>query len=309
MNAAGTAAVADGASPAPATADRVPVAALDAGHATPEVRRLITAAFRDRSSRDPDLYLSHFSQREAIYSDGTLGSQFTTWAAIKAVFEQFMPTWSPTARSYPVRILGDARGAMVLYVNSPEVFGTEMRVIMPIDFQDGKIVRAVDYWDGRHFGSVATAQVRVPPSRFPAELGEGAVGEHASAELRRVVSALVAAFTARDIAAATALFTVDGTVEDLALHTTIVGRPAIHGYLGRALSLLPYGQGTSIRHVVGNARGGGYEWTRTGAEVERGVVALELDEQARISRLTTVWDGSLVDDAKLTKLMQAAIEH
>jgi hypothetical protein len=315
MLAGGTAAVAlttfGGAGPAmaSATADPAPVAELDASHATPEARRLITATFRDKTSRDPDLFLSHFSQRQLTYTDGTIGAQFTTWATLKAAFEQLMPTWPATGRSYPTRILGDARSAMVVFVDSPELFGNELRVIAPIDFRAGKIVREVDYWDGRHYGSASTAQIRTPAAQWPAEFGEGAAGEQASAVLRRVVSALVAAFTAVDAAAATALFAVDGSFEDLTLHTTIAGQPAIRGFLDRSLSLLPYGLGTSVRHVVGSAQGGGYEWTRRAAEVERGVVAIELDGQARISRLTTVWDGSLVDDARITALMLAAVEH
>jgi hypothetical protein len=45
------------------------------------------------------------------------------------------------------------------------------------------------------------------------------------------------------------------------------------------------------------AQGGGYEWKKKGATVDHGVIALELDQQARISRLTTIWDGSLLDNA------------
>ncbi len=44
------------------------------------------------------------------------------------------------------------------------------------------------------------------------------------------------------------------------------------------------------------------------AEVH-GVIALELDRQARISRLTTIWDGSLVDNAAITTLLAATIEQ
>jgi hypothetical protein len=67
--------------------------------------------------------------------------------------------------------------------------------------------------------------------------------------------------------------------------------------------------GTSIRHVVGGTPGGGYEWKKPGAQVDHGVIALELDRQAQISRLTTVWDGSLVDDATITTMLAATVEH
>ena len=64
-----------------------------------------------------------------------------------------------------------------------------------------------------------------------------------------------------------------------------------------------------MRHVVGSAVGGGYEWTATGGAVPRGVTALELDRWGKITRMTAMWDGSLVDDATLTALTQGAIEH
>jgi len=56
-------------------------------------------------------------------------------------------------------------------------------------------------------------------------------------------------------------------------------------------------------------RGGGYEWRKKGAVVDHGVIALELDGQARISGLTSLWDGSLVDDATIAALLAATIER
>jgi hypothetical protein len=127
--------------------------------------------------------------------------------------------------------------------------------------------------------------------------------------LRGVASALVNALSTGDTAAAAALFTTDAAFDDLTLHTSIIGQPAIRGFLDRSRALLPYGLGTAIRHTVGSARGGGYEWLKKGAQVDHGVVALELDDQARITRLTTVWDGSLVDNATLGTLLGTTIEQ
>src|SRR5882757_9675003 len=72
-----------------------------------------------------------------------------TWSSLKAVFAQFMPTWPPAIRSFPTKIIGDDRSAMVVFVDSPEMFGHELRVIAPIDLRGREIVREVDYWDGR----------------------------------------------------------------------------------------------------------------------------------------------------------------
>jgi hypothetical protein len=90
---------------------------------------------------------------------------------------------------------------------------------------------------------------------------------------------------------------------------TLVGQQAIGGVLDRAAALLPYGPGTSVRHVVGTAQGGAYEWKNPGAVVPNGIIALQLDTQARISGLTTTWDGSLVCDQALTTTLQTTIEH
>ena len=282
---------------------------LDTSHATPEAVGLVVSAFRDKTDRDVDAFMSHFSKRQLSYTDGTLGARYTTWSQLRAVFAQFMPAWPATIRSYPTRIIGDARSAMAVFVDSPEMFGHEIRIIAPIDFRGGKIVREVDYWDGRHFGSDATGAIRNPPGQFATDFGESSVGEQSPAVLRRVVSALATAFAAGDATVASGLFTTDAVFEDLTLHSAVVGQPAIAGFLDRARNVLPYGLGTAIRHVVGGAQGGGYEWKKPGAQVDHGVIALELDRQARISRLTTVWDGSLVDDAAITTMLAATVEH
>jgi len=293
----------------PAVADSVPDSGPDGSHATPELRRLVTSTFRDKTSRNVDRFLAHFSRHLMTYTDGTLGSQFRTWQTLYDLFAQFMPGWPATGRSYPTRIIGDARSGIVLFTDSPELFGSELRIIAPIDFRDGKIVREVDYWDGRHFGAAATGKLRTPKDQFPTNFGEGTVGEQSPPVLRQITSALATAFAAGDAAGAAELFTVDAAFEDLTLHTTVVGQPAIRAFLSQSLDLLPYGPGTSIRHVVGGVQGGGYEWTRKGATVDHGIVAVELDRQARVSRLTTVWDGSLVDDATITAMLVASIER
>jgi len=167
----------------------------------------------------------------------------------------------------------------------------------------------VDYWDGRQFTIAATQQLRALTAQFPTEFGEHEVPEQAPPVLQQVTAALSSALAAGDAAAAAALFTNDATFEDLTLHATMVGQQAIGGFLDRAAALLPYGPGTSVRHVVGTAQGGGYEWRNSGATVPNGIIALELDTQARISGLTTIWDGSLVTDPALTTTLQATIEH
>ena len=97
-------------------------------------------------------------------------------------------------------------------------------------------------------------------------------------------------------------------LEDLTLHTAIVGRQSITAYLARALPSLPYGQGAQVRHVVGGAAGGGYEWTNPGTSAPRGVNAIKLNSRGQIVQLTSIWDGSLVTPAWITQHLSLTIE-
>ena len=288
---------------------------LDTSHATPEVARLVTALYRDKTARDIDLLMTHFSQDQLVYSDATVGVRFEGWAAMKTFFTSFLPRGKTAAVSYPTRIIGDEHSAMVLFTDSPQYFGGEVRIIASIDLRGGKVIREVDYWDGRHFGSVLTDKLRSPIGRWPATYGEDLVRDQSSPVLRRVVGALHDAFSKGDAAAATALFTSDAIFEDLTLHLRLVGPLAIGGFLTRALSALPYGRGTAVRHTVGSAQGGGYEWLNKGAHVAhpptvwQGNIAIELDRHGKVSRFTSVWDGTLMNDTTLTTLLVATIEH
>jgi hypothetical protein len=137
----------------------------------------------------------------------------------------------------------------------------------------GQFVRWIDYWDGRHFGVAATESLRVPASKFPADFGESKVGQRVPATLRQTVAEISGSLARGDGRAATAVFAEDGVLEDLTLHIEVVGRQSIAGYLGRALAYLPYRQGAAIRHIVGGACGGGYEWVNSAGPVPRGVTA------------------------------------
>ena len=45
-----------------------------------------------------------------------------------------------------------------------------------------------------------------------------------------------------------------------------------------------------------------------GASVPRGVTAIKLNSQGQIVQLTSIWDGSLVTSAWLTRQMSLAVE-
>jgi len=223
------------------------------------------------------------------------------------MWEQYMPQWLAGAKSYPTRILGDMTSAVVLVTDTPELFGGEIRTISIADLEDGKIVRLVDYWDGRGFGAKLAASLRVPADSYPHDLGASTVtsrpGPIAAAARR-----LSAAFAAGDTDRAGELFSYDAVFEDMALRAQLRGQAAIVRYLRRALPGLPYAR-ASVRHVAGAGQGGGYEWRVDGQPVAVGAAALELSHDGTITKFTIVWDGSLLDDRAITALAADAADR
>lgn len=278
----------------------------DVTHATPLLVQRVNELFRDKTARDVDGFMSHFSRNPLYYTDATLGWYVPGWAALRAVFAQYMPTWPDTARSYATRIIGDENSAIVEFTDSPELFGHEIRAIAAVDFRDGLIVREVDYWDGRHFGIAAVNALRTPDAQFPTTYGEEYLVDRSSPALRPVLDRLRAALTVGDT---TGLFAEDAIFEDLALHTEFAGTLAIDAYISRAYTRLPYGVGTTVRRTLGGGRGGGYEWIGNGFVGSHGIIAVELDAAARITRFTAAWDASRLDDATMATLLADTLEH
>jgi hypothetical protein len=278
----------------------------DVTHATPLLVQRVNNLFRDKTARDVNGFIAHFSRNPMYYTDATLGWYVPSRAALQATFAQYMPMWPDTARSYATRIIGDENSAIVEFVDSPELFGHEIRAIAAVDFRDGLIVREVDYWDGRHFGIDAVNALRTPDAQFPTAYGEQYIAEQSSPALRRVLNRLRSALAVGDT---TGLFAEDAVFEDLALHTEFAGTLAIDAYVGRAYSRLPYGVGTTVRRTLGSGRGGGYEWIGEGFSGSHGIIAVELDAADRITRFTATWDASRLDDAVMATLLADTLEH
>jgi hypothetical protein len=137
---------------------------------------------------------------------------------------------------------------------------------------------------------------------------------NASATIKKVAQALQNALSAGDAAKAAQLFTADAVFEDMALHTRVEGQLQIQRYLTRGLGLLPYGTGSpsaSLVHVVGSDQGGGYEWhAAMGAlPLQRGITALELDDNGKITRFTTIYDSFQFPDATYKSLVALGAEQ
>jgi hypothetical protein len=246
--------------------------------------------------------MSFFSRKQFTYIDGILGWHWYTWSAMRDALAGWYPTWPKGSQSYPTRILGDTTSALLIFTDTPGMFGPgQVRNFGAVNFgPDGTVERWVDYWDARQFGVATWKKEEEPPGQWPSSFRESTVGETASPLMRRVVASLAGALRAGDITTAMRLFSTDAVYEDVPAHIQVTSRSSIQAYLARAAAILPYvGHGTGVRHVLGNDSGGGYEWTAASGPVPRGITALELDPWGKIERLTATWNGAYADDGLL----------
>src|SRR6516162_8122554 len=279
----------------------------DTSHATAAAAAFFRSFFTAKTSKDIESTHAHFHPAKTAYFDATLGWALPTNGDVRTMWEQYMPQWPAGAKSYPTQILGDMTSAVVFTTDTPELFGGEIRTISIADLQDGKIVRMVDYWDGRGFGAQLAASLRVPADAYPHDLGSSTVTSRPG-PVATAAQELTAAFAAGDADRAGELFSYDAVFEDMALRAQLRGQAAIVRYLRRALPGLPYAR-ASVRHVAGAGRGGGYEWRADGQPVPAGAAALELSGDGKITKFTVVWDGSLLDDQAITALAAAAADR
>ena len=193
------------------------------------------------------------------YIDATLGWVYDSHAALRSVFEQYMPNWGPPARSYATRVLAIDASALVHMVDTPELFGGELRILAAIDLDDGRIVRWVDYWDASGFDPALYAQFRTPEELFPNDLRE--VGTRAAPELVTAATAFQAALAAGDAALPRRYCTPTSCSWTWPCAPTCSGGLGRRGYLGRVLDDRAVRPVSTLRHIVGGAHGGGFEWT------------------------------------------------
>jgi len=250
--------------------------------------------------------MSFFSPSLVTYIDATLGWDLDGYDTLKAVFSQYMPNWSPPARSYMTGVFSNESSALVYMVDTPELFGGELRILGAVDFADGKIVRWVDYWDASSFDATLYSQLRTPAESFPRDLKDRLVPTQAASELVAAATTLHDAFTAADAAAAAVLMHTDVVLEDRSLRTQVLGRIETARYLNRVLADVPYGQSSRLRHVVGG--GGAFEWTSgpDGGELV-GITAVEIDADGLLTRITSIYDSRQLTADTKTALLAASV--
>ena len=297
--AAGTARAAGGTRDLP-----YPSGVTDTSHCTPEVAALLQGVFTAKSQHDAAGFMSYFSTANTVYIDACLGVAMSSWKDLNDFFTPFFASRPADALSYPLRIVGDTHSVAIEFVDTPTFFGQEIRALSTVTFDNhNKIIRWVDYWDGR-----SSLIPNTIASNYPTDFGD--TEQNADPAVVKAAKALQAAFAAGNAAAATALMSSDVLVEDLAAHTRIHGAIQAQRYYTRALGQLPYGPGAALVHAEGSRQGGGYEWSAApdAAPMRRGHTCIELNEAGKISRLSAVYDSSLLSYAAYQSLVGLAAE-
>jgi hypothetical protein len=281
-----------------------PSGVTDASHCTPEVAAIFRGIFTAKSEHDAAAFLSYFSQANTAYMDAVLGVVLAGFGEVSGFFTPFLASAPAGAISYPLRIVGDTRSATVELVDTPALFGYEIRALSSVTFDSNqKIIRWIDYWDGR-----SSLQPHTIASDYPTDFLDSE--QNAAPAAVQAARALQAAFAAGDAAAAVALMSYDVVHEDMAAHTRVRGQSDAQRYYTRALGQLPYGPGAALVHADGSRQGGGYEWSAApdAAPMRRGHTCVELDEAGLISRLTAIYDSSLLSYSAYQSVVGLAAE-
>jgi hypothetical protein len=282
-----------------------PSGVTDTSHCTPGAAKIFRGFFTAKSEHDLTALMSYFSTANTTYIDACLGISLPSWEAVDSTFAAAFASAPASAISYPLRIVGDMRSAVVELVDTPDFFvPQELRALSSVTFDSqGKIIRWVDYWDGR-----SSLIQNTIASTYPADFKDSE--QNADPAAVQAAQKLQAAFAAGDAAAAVALMSYDVVHEDMAAHTRVRGQLQAQRYYTRALGRLPYGPGAALVHAEGSRQGGGYEWSAApgAAPMRRGHTCVELDEAGQISRLTAIYDSSLLSYPAYQSLAGLAAE-
>ena len=285
---------------------------VDISHAEPETAAFFKSFFSAKSLKNIDQTMAHFSPNMLTYTDAVLGWNQDSRNAIRKVFNEYMPNWGK-GLSYPTCILGGAShgtgSAIVEFTDTPELFGSELRIVGAVDFMKGEVVRWIDYWDSSSYDSNLYHKLRTPEDKFPTDFKESTLTPTASERIQEVAVKLQNALHKGDAQAAAALFTQDAVFEDRAVRTQIRGQAAIQRYFDRIHSVAPFAKGSKLRHVVGSDLGGGFEWYGAASTpVKTGITTLTLDKSGKIIRAASMYDGRLLGKRKANDLRSLAAE-
>ena len=159
----------------------------DTSHATQALVEHIRGYYQAKTDKNLDWQMSFFSRKQFTCIDGIPGWHWYTWQAMREALAGWYPTWPKDSASYPTRILGDTTSAILIFTDTPGMFGPgQVRNYGAVNFgPDGEIERWVDYWDARQFGVATWEKEEEPPGQWPTDFRESTVGETASPLMRR----------------------------------------------------------------------------------------------------------------------------
>ena len=284
-----------------------PVPEPDTSHATPAAAIFFRRFFEAKSQvggGGHEAWMELFDPERARFRDAVLGFGMGN-PGMSGAEQDFASSFGPNSRADLLRVLGDEHSAVVFSYDTHDMFGAEIWAASAIDVSGGRVLRNVDYWDGRLH---PVSAMRAPESHFDTQLAEDAVVDSSDSTITRVARGLGDALAAGDAATAADLLSPVAIWEDQTLRTRVEGRRAIERYLQRSIASLPYGAGSSVRHVLGFSRGGGYEWRAGSSSVPQGITGLELNADGLVTRLTALWDGARMETPSLQRLALLALE-
>jgi ketosteroid isomerase-like protein len=210
---------------------------------------VVAGFLRAKNAHDPQATHAYFHGDRCAFTDATLGMQFVGNTAVRTLWDQLLPPLPAGAHSRATRIVGGPSSSIVFVTNSPEMFGSEIRSVAAVDIEDDRVVRWVDYWDGRTMGAGRIDELRAPIGTFPTSFGEDLVVPRAQSAVDNAAHRLAEALSGGDSGAAASMMAPDAFLEDVTLRIALRGSAAIERFLDRALPDLPWGTGACPRHV------------------------------------------------------------
>lgn len=138
----------------------------------------IRGYFQAKSDKNLDWQMSYFSREQFTYIDAILGWHWYRWQDMRTALAGWYPTWPADSKSYPTRLLGDTTSAILVFTDTPGMFGPgQVRNFGAVNFdRHGRIDRWVDYWDARQFGVAGWQKEQEPPVQWPTNFRESTVG-------------------------------------------------------------------------------------------------------------------------------------
>lgn len=110
---------------------------VDISHGTTQAEKIFDGFFTAKSLHDGVKMVSFFGPDPVLYIDADLGMTWPSRAALLQVWTNPPFSTAPTgALSYPLRVVGDEHSAVIEFVDTPTLLGSEFRFLSSVTFDD-----------------------------------------------------------------------------------------------------------------------------------------------------------------------------